>query len=182
MALRPPQHRIDAPILFVHATDTAWDEERIQREQQAMRSADPPQEASSHPVARYLGGFTRYDLDAAATVLGQVVTVRDYLDDAKQPTIWKLRRLSADEWYDVHPLFERDVRRGEKPWACYIRCGKLGVSKVENGPALELIAGRMTTADVAKIDAIGRSMLYDIGEAVYQASMDLREDERRPLG
>jgi hypothetical protein len=184
MALRPPQHRIDAPIVFVHRSDSAWDRDRIEREKADMRKADL--DPRDHPVDRYLGGFTRYHLDAQATVGGEVVTVRSYLDDTKQPTFWRLRRLTVHEWYEVHPQWERAVRAKESPTKAYVMAATLGVVKVENGPTLDLTAGRLTAGDLEKLREIGEAidddLIVAIGEAVYQASMPLREDEIRPLG
>lgn len=180
MALRPPQHRIDAIATFVHPTDTAWDRDRIETERAAMKELGLAEK--DHPVSKYIGGWTRYDIDAAQTLMGQVVTIRDYLDDSKQPTLWKLRRLTAEEWYEIQPKYERDVRRGDRPWAAYIHAGRIGIKSVENGPALEMSGGRLTPSDVQKLDEISHELLYAIGEAVYAASLDLREDERRPLG
>jgi hypothetical protein len=184
MALRPPQHRIDAPIRFIHPSDTAWDRERWDREKDEMRKAglDP----SDHPVDRYLGGFTRYDPDAEATVNGAVVTVNEYIDDAKQPTVWHLKRLTILQWYDVQPMWERDVRAGQSPKKAYVHAATIGVAKVDNGPTLDLTGGKLTTSDLEKLreigSGIGDDLIVAIGEAVYQASMPLREDERRPLG
>lgn len=184
MALRPPQHRIDAPICYVHPKDTAWDHERIERERVEMKKAglDP----DDHPVARYGGGFTRYDLDAEATLFGQTVTVRAYLDEAKQPTIWRLKRLGVHDWYDVEPLWQKGRREGEEiPTRASVYAASIGVIKVENGPVLELTSGRLTTNDLERIreigSAIGSDLIVSIGVAVYQGSMPLREDERRPF-
>lgn len=184
MALkRPPTHRIDAPIQFVHPSDTAWDEPRVLAEQQRMREAEL--DPTRHPVARYRGGWTRYDLGAEATLFGDVVSIRDYLDDSKQPTIWTLRRLTVSEWYEVHPIWQRETRAGMPPYAAYLRCATIGIRKVENGPTLELTGGRLSASDLDKLHRLGQGgefdLIFDLGEAVYQASMPLREEEKTPF-
>src|SRR5689334_11416959 len=127
---RPPQHRVDAPIMFVHPTDTAWDYPRIKAEQEKMREsgADP----LMHPVARYHGGWTRYDLDAQATLFGEVVRPRDYLDESKQPVMWKLRRLTQPQWYEIHPRWEKAGRNGERAFEAFKLAAIVGVERVEN--------------------------------------------------
>lgn len=172
MALRPPQYRSDAPIIYVHERDDAWDEARVQAEQAEMRKND--QDPKQHPVARYLGGFTRYDLDP----------VREYLDESKRPTFWHLRRLELHEWYEVQPEWEHKARAEKRPMQVYLRCCALGLVKVENGPTLELPGGRPSIDDLKRLFAWGHDMPHDIGKAVYQASMPLDVDgaEGKPSG
>ncbi|MBK8720685.1 MAG: hypothetical protein IPN32_39170 [Deltaproteobacteria bacterium] len=159
----------------MHPEDEAWDLERVHAEQLAMSARD--EDPRMHPVARYQGGWTRYDLDAAGTVDGRVATAREYLDEAKQPTMWKLRRLSWDQWYEVLPLWERAVRDGERPVKAYLRACVIGIEKVESGPTLDLAAGRLTTDDMARLHAIHPELPLVIGEAVYTANMPLTESE-----
>ena len=181
MALqRPPQHHVDARITFVHPADDAWDNERIRDEQAAMLAAG--QAPKNHPMARYFGGWTRYHIDAEATVIGTSVAPRHYLLDGVQPTTWRLRRLTHAQWQEVFPLYHHAASREDKPFAAYLLAAKLGIERVDNGPDLELTGGRLTASDLAKLHEIHHDLVYDLGEAVYQASMDLREDEKRPLG
>jgi hypothetical protein len=65
---RPPQHRADAPIVFIWSKDPAWDFERVNAE----LKADP-----EHVVKLYIDGKTRGDI-TAPDAEGRVVT--DYLD------------------------------------------------------------------------------------------------------
>lgn len=182
MALRPPQYGGDAPIVYVHEGDTAWDLDRIRAERAEMlkRELDP----KYHPVSRYLGGWTRYHLDAQATVLDKAVTVREYLREELKPTMWHLRRLGLREWYEVEPMWQSARARQVPPMACYLRCCEIGLVRVENGPTLELPNGRPSESDMAKIYTIGQSMPNDIGCAVYQASMplDVGGAEGKPSG
>lgn len=180
MALRPPQYGADWPIVFVHDRDDAWDSERIKREQAEMRARD--EDPTKHPVARYLVGRTRYHLDAAETLNGETVTVREYLDESKGPTYWHLRRLDLMEWYEVAPQWERSVRAGERPLACYRRCCELGLVRVENGPKLELPGGRPSRADMERLFALGQMIPADVGAAVYWASQPLTDAEGKPSG
>jgi hypothetical protein len=183
MALRPPQYRADASGFLVHESDDAWDRERIAAEREKMLAAGL--ETKHHPVARYLGGWTRYDLDADATLFDQSVRVREYLDESKKPTIWKLRRLGREEWYEVQALFEGSRARGEpRPIRCNARCCELGLAGVENGPTLELTGGRPTRGDLDRIFAISQDLQLDIGQAVYQFSMplDVAGAEGKPSG
>lgn len=189
---RPPQHRIDAPIVYVHQDDDAWNIERVREEQKRMAAAGEDQK--HHPVALYQGGWTRYDLNAKGTVLGDVVAVSDYLDEGKHPMRWVLRRLTVTEWYEVHALFERAARMGEQPYACYLRCFALGVTRLEGGPSLEMTGGRLTMADMEVIRdmadgtadlAEGRPPIdfpFDVGTAVYNASSPLTDPEKKVSG
>jgi hypothetical protein len=181
MALkRPPQHRADATIIFVPRSDDAWDTPRIEAETAAMkaRGEDPKR----HPVARYHGGWTRYDLDAQGTVDGRAVTVREYLIESRRPTMFYLRRLDMQAWYEVEPQWESARLRGERPMACYLRCCALGLMKVENGPTLEMPHARPNLADMEKLYDIHQDLPYDIGNAVYSASLPLSEEEGKPSG
>lgn len=175
---RPPQHRADAKIVYVHPADESWDEERILREQEEMRERE--EKPGDHPVARYLGGWTRYDLDAVATLNGETVSARQYLDPSKPATEWHLRRLRVDERYEIDSLLEQDIRAGSmKPRKAYLRACVLGLKKVENGPELEGAGRRLTANDLEKLQDLHPDLPLDIGEAVYTASLPLRDDEKK---
>lgn len=182
MSLRPPQHRIDAPGVYVHAAESAWDEERIIREQTEMEERGDS--ASDHPVARYLGGWTRYDLDASETLGDQVVTVREYLDMAKSPAMWKLQRLSVTDHYDVQGLWEQEVRSGTRPFKAYLRACAVGLLGVENGPELAG-AGKGKTLTISDLDKLhtlspqAPELPIDIGMAIHNFSASLRDDEKK---
>ena len=93
MALkRPPQHRADAPIVYVHPRDKAWDHDRITREQAEMKQAG--KDATKHPAAQYMGGHTRYDLDAELTYGNEVARPRAWLEETKLPTKWYFNRFT----------------------------------------------------------------------------------------
>ena len=114
--LGPATHRIDAPIIYIHPLDDAWDRERIEAERETLRGAlatalesstDPKRRAAiacdmRHPVDVYYSGATRYDLDAplklwtSATEKPQPVTARGYLRGPA--TEFTLRRLDSARW------------------------------------------------------------------------------------
>lgn len=180
MLKRPPQNRVDAPIIFVHPDDPAWDKARIAAEQAEMKKrGEKPQD---HPAARYQGGWNRYDLDAQGTVAGELKSPRDYIDETKQPTMWRLRRLTALEWYEVHPLWLKGRKNGEDApvAACLLAC-VMGLEKADNGPDLDRPGGRLGNADIQRLHDWGQESEIDlvlaIGEAVYCASMPLTESE-----
>jgi hypothetical protein len=181
MLKRPPQHRVDAPIIFVHPSDGAWDHERVRDEQ--ARMAELGEDPKRHPYAQYQGGWTRYDLGATATVLGQVVCVRDYLDESKQPTFWYLRRLNAAQWYEVQPVWLKAAAGREHPTHAYTKAFFMGLHRVENGPMLSMPGGHPSAQDFDLVWETGRAqdepieLPLDIGCAVYTASMPLTESE-----
>ncbi len=70
----PPQHRADAPIVFVVSNDPAWDHDRFNTE---IKQGDAKARAS-HPVGMYVRGETRGDLTAIG---GNGCAAEDYLDD-----------------------------------------------------------------------------------------------------
>lgn len=172
--LRPPQHRADAPIVFVHRTDPAWDHERIDREIKALRDAGKP--VSQHPVLRYRGGFTRYDLD----------TVADYL--GPDATKFYLKRIGLFDWQQIETLRDMDVTKGAKPRTAYWRALAVSLQKIENGPPLVGEAGAFLVEDFERIAALNYfdedkgetvDVFYDLGEAAYQASMPLSRAEKK---
>lgn len=178
---QPPQNRVDAPIIFVHRADGAWDNDRIQSEQAEMTKRE--ESPANHPAARYLGGWGRYDLDAQHTFLGRAAPARDYIDESKSPTMWHLRRLTAREWYEVHPAYDKARRNGEEPFAAFILACSYGLEKVEHGPTLEMPGGRPGPADLQRLHDWGQEneidLVYAIGEAVYMASMPLTASEKK---
>lgn len=172
--LRPPTHRADAPIVYVHPTDPAWDKDRIDRELKALRDDGKPE--SQHPVLRYQGGFTRYDVDAIADYLGS---------DA---TKFYFKRIGLFDWQQIETLRDMDIAKGAKPRVAYWRALSVSLLKVESGPTLVGEAGSYLPEDFERIAALnyydeGASrvvdVFFDVGEAAYQASMPLSKGEKK---
>lgn len=172
---RPPQHRADATPIYVHPEDSAWDTERIDREIERLQAEG--RDATEHPWSLYHGAAGRFDLDAEYTLFGEVVRPRDYLDGDKAPTLWHLRRLGVHDWYEIQPIFERAVKAGERPYAAYLRACTVGIEKVEGGPRLSLHGGKLGAADLDKLYEIGQRLPFEIGAAVYYASLPLTDSE-----
>lgn len=97
MAL-PLANRITHKPVYVPSNDDAWDHDRIEREKaQILEGEESPwPELEDHPVVRYQGGVSRYDL----------ATVQDYLDPSKSPLRFNLRRLNLNEWDECQALAE----------------------------------------------------------------------------
>ena len=128
MALRPPQHAVDAPIVYVHHADDAWSFDQIGEEREKMTAAG--EDPDRHPVAVYHSGKSRYDLNASYAVCGEMRSAAMYLDEAKGPWRWKLKRLPFDDFYQVQSLIGQSYELGA------IKACRLGVTGVE-GPALQ---------------------------------------------
>lgn len=185
MALkRPPQHRADAKIVYIHPQDEAWDRDTIEAE--AKRMKEVGESPTQHPWSLYTGGHNRYDLDAEYTVLGEVKRARDYLDESKSPTLWHLKRLSWNEWYDVDAQWQAEIKRGRPPHTAFLKALQVGLESVENGPELQGPPNKLTLDDIealhglrVEIDGVIVDPALDIGEAIYTASMPLTEVEKK---
>lgn len=82
----PPQHSVDAPIVFIFSADPAWDDDRIAEE---LKTAS---DKGAHIVAQYLSGLTRGDLGAPDA---QGRTVTQYLEPGYEAQ--ELKRLGLLE-------------------------------------------------------------------------------------
>lgn len=178
MALtRPPQHRLDSNMVYVHPSDDAWNTQLINDE---LAKMDDP---SKHPMSRYFGGFTRYDLQAEAHVGDKLTSPAEYLDLSKHPCVWHLKRLSYSDWNEVFAMWQRSLSRDEPPLKAYELACRLGVKKVENGPELAGPPGQLTERDMATLDAyrleFGINLIRDIGLAVFQANLPLNDAEKK---
>ena len=179
---RPPQHRVDASIIWVHPRDEAWDTERIRREKDELEAQK--KDESDHPIARYLSGETRFDLDARMTFGDKVVTAREYLRPEEAPTLWYLNRLSAKDAYEAEAQFNTEVfgQGNPIPIRTYLWCCLRGVKKVENGPDLEGAGGKgklLRDSDLEKLRSLDEQLPVLLGQAVMEASKPLREDEKK---
>lgn len=154
MALRPPQHRADAPGRYIHGSDDAWDAERLEREKLS----------DQHPLARYLSGATRYDLDAEG--------VRAYLRDGAQPVVFVLRRLTHQEYIDCLDI--------DRTHARMVKAALLGVVRVEGA----LVCDKFGKQELEQLHEINRDIPIDLGLAVmrYGRPMDAAEGKRSGSG
>lgn len=164
---KPPRHRIDAPIVYIHPADEAWDTEAIAKSEE--------EHGRECPWIRYHSGATRFD----ATEVQRFLT--------GSPTEFHLRRLSTLQLIEVQTMVDREYGQ-----ACYtLRTAYLlalryGLTAVKQGgmPFVDLTSpGNLSNSDVetlAQISDIGISLLRSIGEAVYLASQPLSEDEKKP--
>lgn len=175
---RPPAHRADAPIVFVHPADEAWDHVRVYDEQKKMSSGglDP----KSHPVARYMSGETRYDIEAPGAVGCDQKTPSEYLNGTE--TRWVLKRLSWEDYVRIRPRWDRDIAAGVDPLESYSECCRVGIVSVtgDDAPELEGCGLKLTWNDMQKIHEISISHIHYIGQAVFVASLPLTEQESKP--
>lgn len=93
-------------MVYVSASDDAWDHERINREHRLIRGEEKPAEGEvipwqsedDHPVKRYVSGSARFDL----------ATVRDYFKPDTKPVEFKLRRVGFPyPWTSIQDYIER---------------------------------------------------------------------------
>lgn len=176
MALkRPPQHRADAPPLFIYQGDDAWDWERINRERDELEKSGAK---GGHPVDHYLGGATRYDIDAPATIGGATVSARSYLREGAKPTVFELRRVSGLERTKAAVAFGDSQARQDALW----RLAKIGLVKVTegfDGEPWDLEGGvvPMTDHDLQQLYEVDPLLVQAVGFAVFHTSAPLSEAE-----
>lgn len=165
MKFRPPTHRVDAPIVFIHPADPAWDQESVGKaaEEHGKDSA----------FARYHAGATRYDAGEVQALL------------SGQPTEFHLRRLDARQLIEVQSLLERDVAQ-DKPLlrSAFLQAACYGLKEVKKGAvkALDLESPcALTSADIELLCSteLGIGLIQAVGQAVYLASQPLRDDEKK---
>lgn len=177
MLEKPPAHRVDAPIIYIHPSDSAWDFSRYDDEKAQLE--DP----GKHPLSLYFGGWTRYDLSAASELNGQLVTPQDYLLPNKEPTKWYLKRLGHEDYYEVRSMAMSAWQKDQLPSQAYLKAAQIGIKKVENFPE-ELVGppGALTKRDMEKLfeyRTASFDLVIDIGSAVYAASMPLTDAEKK---
>lgn len=163
MALRPPQHRIDATPLYVVADDPAWNNDRIEKDGKLIDDRDrvyqeqlaafdaaclklpkeewpprPPAPPSlgDYPVVRYRLGETRFDIEAPMKWEGEVVRISDWW--IAEPTHFVLQRLPLDVYARIADRFiSLSVRKNnevDQHWnELFIECTRFGVIGTRNG-------------------------------------------------
>ena len=128
------------------------------------------EDPDDHPVERYWQGSTRYDLDAKETLKdGAVVTARQYLIEAKKPDRYFLRRLQRREYYSLAERWD-----SERMVTC-TDAVRIGIEKCEGMKLEGAASGRLTEADLTKLDDSG--VLIKLGVSVINSSAPLRADE-----
>jgi hypothetical protein len=137
--LKPPHYSADKPGSYIYRGDDSIDHERHARElaelgaaAEARLKADPEADISDllpskHPLEEWWTGVGRYDLDAVGYFMGTPVRIGDYFSKGK-PTIFQLRRLSADDYLTCYAM----RRRGDHELA-YLRACRLGLVDIIDG-------------------------------------------------
>lgn len=165
--LRPPQHRADAPVVFIHPCDDAWDHARIESE---LKDAD-----DDHTLKRYWGGHSRYDLTP---------DVQAYLKPDGRPTKFYLRRLPWKAWNEAQGMWERAVLRGDnRPVEAYEHACQRGLERIDGVELMDPTDHTgVSDRDMQRLHDLSTdkyNLILDIGQAVYQASMPMSEAEKK---
>jgi hypothetical protein len=176
MAL-PPIHRVDHTPCLILAEDSAWDEERIRREQDEIEAArkDPVKAAScewptieDHPIYRYNSGASRFDLR----------TVEQYLKPDSDPVRITLRRLDDDgPWQQVLHLQEQDRHVAARRFA--MRHGLVEISGCATPAQFDPDEPLDKTAIARVRGIVGDRGLTTIGAAVINVSREIFDAEKK---
>lgn len=116
-----PQHRADAPIVFVSSSDPAWDNKRVAEEMRGL-SGDA---LAGHIVGVYMRGESRGDITAPDS---EGRTVIEYLDDDFEGV--ELRRIGI---VDVARCRDQSGRVGQLAAARLAYDGKIDDLAEERG-------------------------------------------------
>lgn len=157
-----PQHSVTAAIRFISQQSDAWDMTSVVEERRRLGAR-----TDEHPIPLYFSGATRYDLDAPASVDGEMKPPRAYLREGSQPRSWVLRRLGI-----------REVARCEDMGgqAGALEAFALAVVGVDNLPAGMSAPDqgqrkRLLDSVIDDIaDAIGMEEIFEVGTAAVLAS------------
>ncbi len=178
----PPQHRIDHQPIYISREDQSWEIEKVIEEQEEIEKkyADDPIDYEApdarekiidrlHPFEHYYAGLSRYDLDAN--------NLRDYLDKANPPVMFKFRRLTISEYEDVVSTMKNTGQN-----AGYRNAFQLCIKGIDNAN-LDIKFrpnGGLTAAEMEKLrDVIQLKYIYECGEAIVRASGDLTAIEKK---
>lgn len=157
MALkRPPQHRVDAKPIFVHNSDDAWKNERIDQEIEKLEAKEKGL-GDTHPVMIYRSGETRYDLSLVLPFL-----------DTDKAWQFELRPLSMEDFAEVRDMIDRFGT-----WRGYLRAAEIGLLK---------ISGHNAPSDLSECSEIDVLLPNAVGQAVFVASLPLTEPEKKASG
>lgn len=190
--LKPPTHNSTAPAIFVSGLDDAWDEERLERELEAVKarlqeweaaeeeSRGPrPQGFEDHPVSIYRRGDTRYDISAPMRWEGEIVRVSDYLTGT--PTKFVLRQLAPNVYAEIQDrLVSLGPDESTSQWnQIMLKCCMHGLAHVE-GLDLHMRRGMVTEVGVRELlDIGGWGLVTAIGHAAFRYSQPLSAAEKK---
>lgn len=167
MKFRPPTHRVDAPIVFIHPADEAWDQDKIAESEK--------EHGEDCPYLRYVAGKTRYDASDVQHLL------------KGDPVEFHGKRLGVVQHNEVQSLADREgFQQAWTTRGAYMQAARYGLHAVKQG-GVEVIdlgsPGSLTTVDLEKLrdcSDLGIELIRDIGRAFYIASQPLRDDEKKP--
>jgi hypothetical protein len=176
--MRPPQHNIDAPAVYVMPEDPAWDKDRIEAEVSELDE----EQAADHPYVAYLRGDTRFDLRARVMWAKGEGSASDYLTG--EPTRFFLQRLSVSDFAEVQDTLVRELKREGESAAfngVWLRAAKYGIKSIEGDPDLTFPAGRPPESVMRGIvDKHGGLVgITHIGLAAWKLSKPLSDAEKK---
>lgn len=174
-------------MVYIPATDAAWDQERIERElaaingdRKVLRIAEDDATAAAetipwateaeHPIKRYGSGASRFDLS----------TVRDYLLPGIKPAEFTLRRAPIRVWEEIRG----ELSDGRIPQAARIAMTHSLVSVDVEGLDVELRRHKANNALYESVIEEIRERLGDheynmLGFACINANAALMDDEKK---
>lgn len=172
--IKPPQHRADAPGIFIPRGDSSFDQDRYDREIAQLEAEGGSRK--DHPIERYYSGATRYDLSAQELLFGQTTTAGSYFRAEDNPEKWILRRLDWDQWHRAMGLIEQGAFGQAQ-----LLAARFGVKGVENSSIrLEgAEAGCLTHADMQRIFDTDATLPTALGFACWKYSRPLDESEKK---
>lgn len=189
-----PMHRIDHVPTYILKEDSAWNRSKINKEVQELddRYKDDPLDepdaadddyieklhewrnaviARAHPVDRYHGGYTRYDIEAE--------NIKDYIDMSKSPLLFRFRRLDIEEYEQVRNLIVMNQAA-----AAYRRAFQMCIKSIDGIPSTADIKinmrGGMSIVNLDKLrEWLGLDRILEVGQAIVGCSADLTESEKK---
>lgn len=166
MKFRPPTHRIDAPIVYIHPADEAWDQDAIAKSEE--------EHGELCPYLQYVAGKTRYDAGGVQHLL------------KGNPVEFHGKRLGVVQLNEVQALADREgFQQSWTTRGAYMQAARYGLSAVKQGGEDVLTlqsSGNLTTVDLETLrdcSDLGIELIRDIGRALYIASQPLRDDEKK---
>lgn len=169
----PPIHKVSHTPVYICEADTAWDNDRVERDIAAITAAraggDPCEWPSvdDHPVRRYLLGESRYDAE----------TIQAWLKPGETPARFVLKRLSMLHINEMRRL----IGEGNLPGA-WTHGLAHGLAEVQGVSGAETLKSPLATDEIERLRSlVGDDLLLAIGRAVWQVSkIDLTDAEKKP--